>query len=80
MTGGASNYDDLDQPAVVRRGRTPAARDGAGVRRGGDPGVPAQAGGLMAGTAAVSGERAAMRQRRRLGPSARCGTIHRLSP
>ncbi len=26
MTGGAPNYDDLDQPAVVRRGRTPAAR------------------------------------------------------
>ena len=44
------NYEELDQPAVVRRGRVgPFRRQfGGGVRRGGHSGVPAQAGGLTA--------------------------------
>ncbi len=40
------NYEDLDQPAVVRRGRTPPRGSGAGLRRRRDPGLFAQAGGL----------------------------------
>ena len=41
------DYERLDQPAVMRKGRAaPRRGERAGIRRLGDPGVPAQAGGL----------------------------------
>ena len=59
------DYDNLDQPAVMRKGRTRAGRRlGGRVRRVGDPGVPAQAGRLNAGTSRPAWQASASRRAR----------------